>query len=66
MGVNTTNSKSTSTFYSDGKGADSIELVYTMKVSAAKGVVAGSNTFQSVPLYWNKLRFNEAAHEKRT
>ena len=36
-------------FTSDGK-ADSIELVYTMKVSAAMGVVnLGSNTFQSVP-----------------
>ena len=36
-------------FTSDGK-ADSIELVYTMKVSAAMGVInLGSNTFQSVP-----------------
>ena len=36
-------------FTSDGK-ADSIELVYTMKVSAAMGVVnLSSNTFQSVP-----------------
>ena len=37
-------------FTSDGK-ADSIELVYTTKVSAAMGVVnLGSNTFQSVPI----------------
>ena len=36
-------------FTSDGK-ADSIEVVYTMKVSAAMGVVnLNSNTFQSVP-----------------
>ena len=36
-------------FTSDGK-ADSIEVVYTMKVSAAMGVVnLSSNTFQSVP-----------------
>ena len=42
-------------FTSDGK-ADSIELVYTMKVSAAMGVVnLGSNTFQSVPYIEQEL-----------
>ncbi|WP_455458231.1 YSIRK-type signal peptide-containing protein [Streptococcus salivarius] len=42
-------------FTSDGK-ADSIELVYTMKVSAAMGVVnLSSNTFQSVPYIEQEL-----------
>ena len=42
-------------FTSDGK-ADSIELVYTMKVSAAMGVInLGSNTFQSVPYIEQEL-----------
>ena len=42
-------------FTSDGK-ADSIELVYTMKVSAAMGVInLASNTFQSVPYIEQEL-----------
>ena len=42
-------------FTRDGK-ADSIELVYTMKVSAAMGVVnLSSNTFQSVPYIEQEL-----------